>query len=110
LKSGNGIDDVIWLEIRLKLSVVAYVKDTFCGLGISSQLLTRDLSFLVNDKFKPFAGLGFGSSIYKNSDKNDNNKTRSVIGFCPRLRFEFGHFSMVYKFNLIKENVSNSPI
>jgi len=109
-----GITDNIWLGLRLEGAVVAYQIDPFVGLGISSQLLTGDYSYMVNKDFRPFAGLGVGNysyfAIYKNSDIDESNKTISKIGFCPRIGFEYQHFRMSFEYNAVSEVASYSAI
>ena len=118
LEPKYAFNDALWIGLRLETTLLvqrALLGDDYKAQAIFAILPTFDYSFVVNDEFRPFVGVGFGSYTYKlyydGSETDGLYPVTTKFGFCPRIGLEYKHFILSLEHNFLpKDGISFSAI
>jgi hypothetical protein len=103
------LSDVLQVGLRMETAVVvrglseSATSYNASAAGLGSYTLNGKYYFS-NNKFRPFAGAGFGLyslAAVTVSDTGGGAAAESKIGFYPRVGFDLGHFNITLDYNLI---------
>ncbi len=109
LEPKYGIDDNFWICSRFESALMVQktlLNEDYKALAVFSILPGLDYSFVVNEHFRPFAGIAAGiyatRSYYDGSETEGDNPFVSRFGFCPRIGFEYNRFCLSVETNLVR--------
>lgn len=102
------LSDEIAIGLRYEGAALAKVVGEEEGeIGTNGSFTLNGQYYLSNNKFRPFVGLGLGifssSSIGFSVDGvgSVDLDPGAEFGFYPRVGFDFGHFNMLFDYNII---------
>ncbi|MTI40154.1 outer membrane beta-barrel protein [Fulvivirga lutimaris] len=105
LEPGYRITDAILLNLRIESAAMAKVVGTQeAKVAASASYTVNGQYYFNNNDFRPFAGLGLGLFANANvevSGQAGSASAGTVIGFYPRLGFDYKHFNFIFDYNLI---------
>lgn len=112
-----GITDAFWVGLRLEAGILVQsapqYHDDYQALGIFSALPTLDYSLVINEKFRPFIGIGGGPYRYQLFFDGEDAKPVPVVtrmGFCPRIGFDHQNFRMALEYNSVPQGRSYTSV
>lgn len=114
LEPGYRVSDALLVGLRLESAVMARgVSISGGGTTLTNEAeVSGNASYTVNgqyyfgsEKFRPFAGVGFGIYSLAAATISGTNASASAssseFGFYPRAGFDLGHFTMQVEYNVI---------
>ncbi|HOY96120.1 MAG TPA: hypothetical protein PK509_10300 [Catalimonadaceae bacterium] len=117
LEPKYAFTDNFWLGLRLETAVLvqrSLLGDDYQAVALFSILPTFDYSYVINEEFRPFVGIGAGTYTsqlyYDGSEKAGDNKAVTKIGFCPRIGLDYKHFTISVEHNFVSGGVSYTAI
>lgn len=118
LEPRYGITDNFWAGLRLESAILIQstpqYNDDYQALGIFSALPTFDYSYVANERFRPFIGIGAGPYFYRQFydgiDAKEEEKTIRTFGFCPRIGFDYNTFRLSLEYNRLPQNGTYTAI
>lgn len=117
LEPKYAFTDNFWLGLRLETAVLvqrSLLGDDYQAVALFSILPTFDYSYVINEEFRLFVGIGAGTYTsqlyYDGSEKAGDNKAVTKIGFCPRIGLDYKHFTISVEHNFVSGGVSYTAI
>jgi len=117
LEPKYAFTDNFWLGLRLETAVLvqkSLLADDYQAIALFSILPTFDYSYVINEEFRPFIGIGAGTYTsqlyYDGSEKAGDNKAITKLGFCPRIGLDYKHFTLSFEHNFVPDGISYSAI
>lgn len=115
LEPGYRVNDQILANLRIEGAVIGrgYADETTASIDVAAlgSYTLNGQYYFNNNKFRPFAGVGFGmyslAAVSMTAGTNGGS-TQAVaaankIGFYPRLGFDAGHFTLNLDYNIVPE-------
>jgi opacity protein-like surface antigen len=117
LEPKYAFTDNFWLGLRLETAVLvqrSLFGDDYQAIALFSILPSFDYSYVINEEFRPFVGIGAGTYTsqlyYDGAEKVGGDKAETNIGFCPRIGLDYKHFTITFEHNFVKGGISYSAI
>jgi opacity protein-like surface antigen len=117
LEPKYAFTDNFWLGLRLETAILvqkSLLGDDYQAIALFSILPSFDYSYVINEEFRPFVGIGAGTYTsllyYDGSETAGDNKVVTKTGFCPRIGLDYKHFTITFEHNFVKGGISYSAI
>ena len=117
LEPKYAFTDNFWLGLRFETAVLvqrSLLGDDYQAIALFSIVPSFDYSYVINEEFRPFVGLGAGTYTsqlyYDGSETAGDNKAVTKIGFCPRIGLDYKHFTLSFEHNFVNDGISYSAI
>jgi hypothetical protein len=113
LEPKYGPTDWLWFGLRGESTLFiqeSLLQDDYKAFGVFSVVPHVELSWPINDEFRPFIGFGYGlyaSRLYFDGyEEAIDNQFVNRYGFSPRIGFEWQRSTVALEYNLVKNGLN----